>query len=309
MAFPALVVVNPAAASGRAGRVWNRLEPGLRACFPALTLQRTEAPGDAERFATQWGQAHPAGTLIAVGGDGTVHEAVNGWWQVQATGQFGIIPAGSGNDFARNAGIPLDPERAAALLSSASVRPSDLGRLTFQDSRGALRSRVFLNSLSLGVSVRANRLAHRISWVRPGRLRYALGAVAALLSRETGRGKYLLQDATGLLFDGAALNLTVANGPSFGGGMPISPSSSLRDGTLELVLLRPLRGVRALLALSRLQRGTHLALPEAQVTTLRGALAIALDQETWHAEADGQELEGRGTLTLDVLPGRLALLA
>lgn len=306
MTFPALVVVNPVAAGGRAGRLWDRLEPGLRSAFPSLLVRHTSAPGDAEQFALQWGREHPAGTLLAVGGDGTVHETVNGWWQAGGAGRFGIIPAGSGNDFARNAGLPLDPDQAARRLHSATVRPSDLGRLTFRDSAGNTRSRVFLNSLSLGVSVRANRLAHRIPAVRPGRLRYGLGALAALLSPEHTR--YLLRDESGLLFDGTALNLTVANGASFGGGMPISPASSPRDGTLELVVLRPMHAPRAALALSRLQRGTHLGMPEARVTQLRGALSIALDQATWRAECDGQELEGTGALTLDVLPGSLALL-
>jgi len=306
LAFPALVVVNPVAAGGRAGRVWNRLEPGLRAAIPDLSVRRTAAPGDAEQFALQWGRQCPGGTLLAAGGDGTVHEAVNGWWQSGATGSFGVIPAGSGNDFARNAGLPLDPEAAARRLPSATLRPSDLGRLTYQDRSGSPRRRVFLNSVSLGVSVRANRLARHFPAIGPGRLRYALGALGALLSAE--RTRYLLRDETGVLFEGAALNLTVANGASFGGGMPISPGSSPRDGILDLVVLRPMRGLRALLALSRLQRGTHVTLPEARVTPLRGPLRIQVDRASWRAESDGQELEGSGDLTLEVLPGGLALL-
>ncbi len=300
------MLVNPAAAGGRAARRWQRLEPGVRASLPGLTVQLTGAPGDAEQIARRWALAYPDGTLITVGGDGTVHEAVNGMCTGGGSGPFGVIPAGSGNDFARNAGIPLDPEQAARRLAGGTIRRSDLGRLVFQDPGGNTRSRVFLNSLSLGVSVRANRLAHAIPWVRPGRLRYALGALAALVARENTR--YQLNGESGLLFDGPALNLTVANGASFGGGMRISPTSSLLDGTLELVVLGPMSGLRAVLALSRLQRGTHVAMPEIRVIPLRGALRLALDQKTWRAESDGQELEGTGALTLDILAGRLALL-
>jgi diacylglycerol kinase (ATP) len=306
LGIPALVVVNPAAAGGRAGRAWKRLEPLVRASLPALAVRRTGGPGEAEQLAREWGLENPAGTLIAAGGDGTVHETVNGLCAGEWTGRLGVIPMGSGNDFARNAAIPLDPVQAARGLAADSSRRCDVGRLTFQNPGGSAQSRVFVNSVSLGVSVRANRLAHAISSVGAGPRRYRLGALLALLWREDAR--YRLTGASGLLFDGPALNLTVANGAAFGGGLRISPDSSPLDGRLELVLLEPMGRLRAILALSRLQQGRHVDLAEVRVVALPGSIGIALEHDAWCAEADGEQLEGRGVLTVDLLPGRLALL-
>jgi diacylglycerol kinase (ATP) len=306
LGLPALVVVNPAAAGGRASRAWKRLEPLVRARFPALAVRQTGGPGEAERLAREWGLENPAGALIAAGGDGTVHEAVNGLCAGEWTGQLGVIPMGSGNDFARNAAIPLDPVQAARGLAAGSSRRCDVGRLVFQNPGGRAQTRVFVNSVSLGVSVRANRLAHAIASVGPGPRRYRLGALLALLSSEDAR--YRLTGASGPFFDGPALNLTVANGAAFGGGLRISPDSSPLDGRLELVILGPMGRLRAILALSRLQQGRHVDMAEVRVVALPGSIGIALAQDAWCAEADGEQLEGRGVLTVDLLPGRLALL-
>jgi len=301
------VVVNPVAAGGRSLRRWRRLEPALVAGFPDLIVRLTERAGHGELVARAWAEEHPGGTLLACGGDGTIHEVANGWWQAGGTGRFGVIATGSGNDFARNAGLPGNPAEAVRQLSSGSVRPCDVGRVSFRAPDGTPQARIFLNSLSLGVSVRANRFAQALTPIRPSRLRYALGALGALWTPE--QTSYLLRDEQGALWNDRALNLTVANGATFGGGMPISPGSSLRDGVLDLVVLRPLRGFRAVQALSRLQRGTHVALPEVSITALRGALTIATDRPDWRAEADGQELAGIGELVVQVLAGALPLLA
>lgn len=302
----ALAIINPVAASGGARSLWRRLEPGVRGGFPDLTVHHTGAPGDAERIAYEWGRENPAGTLLLVGGDGTLHEAVNGLFRSASRARLGVIPAGSGNDFARNAGIPLDPWEATRALSGSPVRSLDLGQISFQ-ARGQPGARIFLNSVSLGASVRANRVARSLSHLRPARLRYGLAGLAAVLSGKSSR--YLITSGPTVLLDGAAFNLTVANGGSFGGGMRISPDSSLTDGTLELVVLGPLSRFRALQALSRLQAGTHLALPGVRLMLLPGPVRISATAPTLVAEADGEELEVEGDLTVGILPGRLPLLS
>lgn len=300
----ALAVVNPAASSGRAGSLWHRLEPGLRARFPDLRVRFSESPGDAERIAHAWGLENPLGALLVAGGDGTLHEAVNGLFRSESRAPLGVIPTGSGNDFARNAGIPLDPLAAAQGLSDSPVRSLDLGHLAFQ-AQGKHAARVFLNSVSLGVSVDANRRARALPGIRPSRLRYAFAGVAAVLSRKPTR--YLVTSGDTVLLDGPALNLTVANGSSFGAGMRISPDSSAADGVLELVVLGSLSRLRALQALARLQAGTHLGLAEVSVTPLREAVRIRA-AAVLCAEADGEELAVGEELLVSILPARLALL-
>jgi diacylglycerol kinase (ATP) len=300
-----LALVNPAAAGGRAALLWQRLEPLVRRGFPGLMVRLTSAAGDAERIASEWGGDNPTGSLLVAGGDGTLHESVNGLVRSASRAALGVLPAGSGNDFARNLDIPLDPFEAAQRLQQDSTRRVDLGQLCFQ-ADGVPHRRIFLNSVSLGVSVRANRLARRLGRVRPGRLRYVIGGLAAVLSGRNA--SYRVSSGDRLLHDGPVLNLTVANGACFGGGMRISPGSVPADGTLELVNLAAMGRLRALYALARLQRGTPLALRELSVTPVT-ELRIAGAAGSLRMEADGEELEVAGELRVEILPGRLALLS
>jgi diacylglycerol kinase (ATP) len=311
-AAAALAVVNPVARGGRGLGVWHRVESALRAAFPALELAETAAPGHAESLAAAWAQGHPEGILLVVGGDGTVHEAVNGLLGAGCAGTaLAVVPAGTGNDFARSTGVPLDPAAAAErharhARAGIPVRRVDVGRLAFRDRDGAAQARFFLNSVSLGVSPRANRLAQAMRRVVPGRLRYPLGGVAAVLSGATRR--YRVTTGSALRFEGDALNLTIANGPTFGGGLRISPSSSLTDGILEQVIIGRLGAVRALAALSRLYGGTHVGMRGVTVAPVGEALTIECDHRVLLAEADGQEFEIEGALTVEPVPGALRLL-
>ena len=312
---PALALVNPVAGGGRGAGVWLRLGPSLQEAFPGLDLEVTEGPGLAETLAARWARREPDGLLLVVGGDGTVHEAVNGLLgDGAAAGPLGIVPSGTGNDFARSAGVPLDPaaavERLARWLRSGparAVRRIDLGRLTFRNRSGAATTRLFLNSVSVGVSPRANRIAQAMRGVVPGRLRYPLGGVTAVLSG--GAGRYRVTSGGAVRFEGEALNLTIANGPTFGGGLRISPASSLTDGVLEQVIIGRLGAARALLALGRLYGGTHVGMRGVSVTPVREALTIESAAGAMLAEADGQEFEIEGPLTVEPVPGALSLLA
>ena len=311
---PVLALVNPVAGGGRGAGVWLRVEPSLREAFPRLDLEVTEGPGLAETLAARWVRREPEGLLLVVGGDGTVHEAVNGLLgEAGIAGPLGVVPSGTGNDFARSTGIPLDPgaaaERLARWLSGAPAPPArrvDLGRLSFRDRGGAARSRLFLNSVSVGVSPRANRIARAMRGVVPGRLRYPLGGVAAVLSG--GAGRYRVTSGGAVRFEGEALNLTIANGPTFGGGLRISPGSSLTDGVLEQVIIGRLGVARAMLALGRLYGGTHAGMRGVSVTPVREALTIESGTGALLAEADGQEFEIDGPLTVEPVPGALPIL-
>lgn len=297
-------MVNPAASRGRAGRLWPRLEPTIKAAFPELVVRFTGRPGDAEQIALEWGLVHPTGTLLVAGGDGTLHDAVNALFRSQSEARLGVIPVGSGNDFARNAGIPLDPLQASGRLSGAEPRRVDLGQISFQGS-GTARTRVFLNSVSLGLSVRANQLARALPRIGPARYRYGLaGALAALSGKPS---HYRVTSGVEVLLDGPALNLTVANGACFGGGMRISPGSRPTDGVLELIVLGSLGRLGTLRALSQLQAGIHLALREVKATRLNAPVRVT-GEAALFVEADGEELEADGDLTVTILPGRLAVL-
>jgi diacylglycerol kinase family enzyme len=164
---------------------------------------------------------------------------------------------------------------------------------------------VFLNSVSVGVSPRANQIARTLRRVLPGRLCYALGGIAALFSEE--RRRFRVSSGDAVIWDGEALNLTVANCASFGGGMRISPGSRPTDGILEQVVIGRMGRIRALLALSRLYAGTHLTMRGVSVTPVREAALIRSGDGPLLIEADGHEFVSDGAFSVEPLPGALTL--
>lgn len=298
-----LVLVNPASSGGRGARVWSHIEPAIRTGRPGLEVHVTRGHDDAEGVTRDWAAA--GGTLlVVVGGDGTLHEAVNG---LAGAGRLdavrvAVVPAGTGNDFARSTGI-----RTGALpaLDGAEIAV-DLGRLRFAAPDGRARTRVFLNSASVGLSVRGNALAHRLRRRLPGAACYVLGGVGALLHERRDRRPVVRLRVDGrLVYEGRALNLTAANGATFGSGLPIAPGASVRDGVLDHVVVGDVGFWGAMHAFLRLMRGTHLALPSVRHTG--GRLAEIEVDGTIALEADGYMLEGNGPIGAEILPGALRL--
>jgi diacylglycerol kinase (ATP) len=305
MLIPTLAIVNPVAKGGGSVALWRRLESSVQGLFPNLTIQPTRGPGDGEVLAREWAGRQPGGMVLVVGGDGTIHEVVNGLVAAGEEPRLAVIPSGTGNDFARNTAISLDPDTAVARLGEDSTRRVDLGRIRFRRAGGTEETRVFLNSVSVGVSPRANQVAHTLRRVLPGRLSYALGGVAALFGQ--GRRQYRVSNGDAVIWDGEALNLTVANCASFGGGMRISPGSRPTDGILELVLIGRMGRIRALLALSRLYAGTHVTMRGVSVTPVPDATRIRSGEGPLLIEADGHEFVSEGELLVEPLPAALTL--
>lgn len=301
-----LAIVNPVSARGAALSIWRRVEAPLAKIFPELTSHLTKARGDAERSAGEWARTHPEGTVIAVGGDGTVHEIVNGLLRESATARLGVIPAGTGNDFARNTGVPTNTRAALERLARGAPIPMDAGRIEFERADGLPGMRVFVNSASLGISPRANQIAAKMPRALPGWIRYPLGGVLALLTRRSGH--YTIRSGDRTLFSGRALNLTLANGACFGGGMRISPASSMSDGVLEQVLIGDIGRIAALLALSRLYAGTHVGMRGISVSPFSERMQISRADGLMLVETDGEDFEAVGVLAIEPMRGAIRLL-
>lgn len=298
MTVPVLGIVNPVAARGRSLRRWDRVLPALRDRFPGLTVCRTEGPGHAESIGREWARRHPEGAVIIGGGDGSVHEAVNGLVPAGWSGALGVVPIGTGNDFAVNAGFAGPGPGTGGRV--------DLGRIRFPGPDGAPRERLFLNAVSVGVSPFANRIAGSTKAWMPGRFAYAAAGVIALFRQ--GRRHLRVSHAGRVVLDGRVLNVTLANGPTFGGGMRISPESRIDDGRLDQVTIGSVGAIRALAALSRLYAGTHLRMRGVSSAPARGTVRIAEPGGPMLVEADGHDWITGGELQVECLPSALALL-
>lgn len=166
--------------------------------------------------------------VIAAGGDGTINTTINALWKTQSPARLGVLPLGTGNDFCRSLGIPLDPYEALRVIVSGIARAIDLGTIDF--GHGEQR---FGNVAAGGNADRMKELVTDEMKSQWGALCYVRGAIAALADLQGFTTRVTID---GQPHDELALwNIVVANGQFSGGGMPVAPGASVDDGWLDVV--------------------------------------------------------------------------
>jgi len=261
----------------------------------------TTGPGHAAEAAAQ---ALRGGDrfLVAAGGDGTVHEVVNGMFAgeqpIAPDAVLGVLPTGSGCDFVKSFGIPGDAVKAASHLAGDAVRTIDLGRITFADG-AATAVRYFANIAETGIggSVAARAAA------LPGALAATRYFFGFWLTLPRFRPATVTLDADGQAFEWLAPNVVVANCRYYGGGMQISPKSEADDGRLDVLVMTGPKS-DAYTILPKVYRGTHL--PHRNIAELRVARVTVETGTPYLIEADGEVL-GTTPATFEVVPGVLRL--
>jgi YegS/Rv2252/BmrU family lipid kinase len=260
-------------------------------------LAQTRGPGHATELARQ-AAVEGYERLVAVGGDGTLHEVANGLLRSgrETTTSLGIIPSGSGNDFAGSLGIPRDPVAASDRLKNGSPRLVDAGLVT---TDGA--SRFFINNVGLGLDAEVTIASTRVRRLRglPLYLWSALPVIAF------GRWPYLLRfSMNGNQYQQVVTLLTVANGTRVGGGFYLTPQAQVDDGLFDICYAAGLSKLETLRLLPRAIKGTHLDHPA--VTTARSESIEIVAEGGVPAYVDGEVLCVNGRrFMLKVLPAAL----
>ena len=280
------------------------MEETLRSLGLEPEVRTTEGPGDAARIARQ-GVGEGRRLVVAVGGDGTVHEVVNGILDAgDGTGAeecaLGVIGAGSGCDFIRTFGLPGEPKAAASRLAGERTRRLDVARISYVDPGGGTASRYFANIAEAGLggstAARAARLPAGL-----GPARYFFAFWATLPGYRPGPVRI---EADGeVVHEGRAVNVVVANCRFFGGGMEVSPRSDPDDGALDLLVFTGPK-IDSFTMLPRVYRGRHL--PHANVVELKGRRFHLAAEQPFRIEADGEVL-GTTPATVEVVPSAIKL--
>ncbi|MDH6463000.1 diacylglycerol kinase (ATP) [Micromonospora sp. A200] len=294
---PVAVLANPTAGRGRHRGLLPALLERLAATGRPVELLTAGTPAEAEA-ACHAAVADGAGALIAVGGDGTVHRALQA--VAGTTVPFGPVPAGTGNDFAADSGFPADPlgavEVIAAALREGRTRPVDLARMTGADGGDRWYGAV----LAAGFDAIVNERANRMRWPR-GPRRYDL-AILIELARLRPRRYTLRLD--GEVHELDAVLVAVGNGASYGGGMRICPDADPTDGLLDVVVGGRFDRRTLMRVKPRIYQGTHVTHP--LVRSYR-ARTVELAAEGITTYADGER-----SLDLPVritaVPGAVRLL-
>jgi diacylglycerol kinase (ATP) len=291
-------IVNPAAGGGRAARAWPRLAAALAAEGVRCEVAQTRAAGEATELAAA-AQAGGPRPVLAVGGDGTLFEVLNGLLRAPGRATLGVAPYGTGNDWARFLGVPRAPRALAAVLAAGRTRAVDVGLLEYQ-AAGRRATRHFINVAGVGYD--ADVLARIAAGGGPRLLAYPAALAAGLLRYRAPR--FSVRTA-GESIEARLFVAFAMLGASCGGGMRFAPRARPDDGLLDLITIDHLSPLAVLARLPRLYTGTLLG---DRAVRFRQCAEVAIDAEPGaRVEADGQLL-GTTPATVRVLPGAIDFL-
>ncbi len=277
------------------------VESHLRARGLEYELRATEAPGHARALARD---ALDKGSrfLVAVGGDGCVHEVVNGMIDddrpVNPEAVFGVVAAGTGCDFIRTFGIPAMPSHAVAHLDGPEHFAIDIGKVTYVKDGGQEIS-YFPNIAEAGIGAQVAARAGRLpGWLGP--TVYFFAFWLTLARHKPAEVKVDLVDRT---YEGKMNNLVVANGQFFGGGMKIAPKAAPTDGLLDIQIERASKR-EAIAVMPKVYKGEHV--PHPDVVEAKRVRCSITSEHPLLVEADG-EILGYTPASFEVLKGLLSL--
>jgi diacylglycerol kinase (ATP) len=310
-----LVIVNPRSGGGRAGRTFTEVRAVLERRLGPLDVAFTTKPEHAIELARS---AVVAGTrlVIAVGGDGTLHEVANGVLDAKVEGAahatVGYVGQGTGGDFRRTLGLEHRLDAYVEAIASGRVRHVDAGRLQYRAADGAARTRWFINILSAGMGGLVDRYVSETTKALGGTAAYFLASSRALLACQRGRLRCdvsLGGDRHERQVD--SYMIAICNGRYFGSGMHVAPMAKPDDGRFEVVSMDA-PGKLAFAAFSRrIYEGKHLSAPGVQHFAC-DRIRIDLDNErarpVFLLDVDGEPLGGL-PLEVELVPRALALRA
>lgn len=283
-------IVNPISGSGRGRRDFARVEALLRERGAAYEAVYTERPGHAVALAKAAADAGER-CIVAVGGDGTVNEVASAL--VNRGVVMGVLPFGTGNDLARVAGFPNDPEAAVDVLLSGHTRRMDAGMAN---------DRFFLNVSGFGFDVDVLVNTEQYKEKYNGMLPYLLGIVRTLSHL---RRMHITVEHDGITESFTSVLVSVGNGQYIGGGMHAVPTADLYDGLFDVIVVKDLSLLHFISLLPCFIKGKHMGNPV--VHHFRTAELTVTSEEPCVLNMDGEL--GSGTpVTFRLLPGALPML-
>lgn len=286
-------VVNPSAGAGAARRAW----PGIARQLEELAVRFTEGPGHAAVLARELADAG-FDPIIAAGGDGTLHEVVNGLLPGRAGVRVALIPLASGGDFSRTLGLSRVSDALRAIREGC-VREVDVLRVRFETGE-----RFAVNAASFGLGARVAEGARRWPRFLPGTLRYLAAAIPPLAAGEAFDIRISIDGAPPLEY--RITTGALANGRYQGGGIHIAPEAAIDDGRMDVTIVEQVSLAEVCAHLPILYNGKLLTYKK-----VRHAKAVRVKVEgsaRVPVEVDG-ELAGTLPLEAEIVPGALRLIA
>ena len=310
-----LLVVNPRSGGGATGRTFGAMRDTIERALGPVEVAMTERQGHGADLAREGAVAgHPL--VIAVGGDGTIHEVANGLMTAKSGNygtkadetRIGMIAQGTGGDFRKTLGLEHRLDKYLDALKSGRERPLDLGKF----SGGGKTDHYFLNILSAGMGGLVDRYVADASHMLGGTAAYFGASVKALLNARLGNLKCTVtHDGKTEEHQIRSFMLAICNGRYFGSGMKVAPMAEVDDGIFEVVALGATSKLGFAMNSRRIYTGAHIG--QAGTVHLRGqkiVLELANDDArgVYLLDVDGEPMGGL-PLTVEVVPKALTLRA
>jgi len=307
VAADVLFIVNPASGAGRCGREWSAIEGWLPSTGfkydAALTTGPLEATAMAERAVRE---SRPV--IVAVGGDGTLNEVVNGFFHngapIPTTSRLAMLPLGTGGDFRRTLNIPLDPRAALQVLQTGILRRLDAGCVSYQAPDGSTGVRHFINIADAGLG---GEVVHRVNngSKRLGAISFKVASFMALMN---WKNKPMNVIVDGVAHDLKAMQVVIANCQYYGGGMRMAPTASPTDGVFDVILVGDAGKLETIQGIGTMTRGAHLDEHNPKMQLMYGKRISVTSPEKVRIDLDGEE-PGFLPALFEIQPGAIEFIA
>ncbi|HLE16412.1 MAG TPA: diacylglycerol kinase family protein [Anaerolineales bacterium] len=299
----AKLIINPNAGLGRAWRLGSDLRPIVEE-FGGADWTGTVYPTHATELAIQAAEEGYE-LIIAVGGDGTNHEVINGLMQIPAERRpkLGVIPVGTGNDFAFNVGMETRPEVAMRQVFNGNSKRIDVAKVV--DSHG--RCEYWDNTFGIGFDATVTIRSRRVPIVK-GFLVYLISVLQTIMLNHEAAQLQIKTDTEE--WESDSLMLVLCNGPREGGGFVVAPNAKVDDGLLDYAMIRRVSRPMMFRLLPEVMKGTHGRFKSVRIGNFR-QMKIQSDRPLI-IHNDGEIFAGFGTdvrqLSVEILPGALEVM-
>ena len=309
-----LFIVNPRSGGGRTGEVFEGMRGAIERIVGPIDVERTTGPRHAEDIALS-AALMGRETVVAVGGDGSVHEVTCGLMLAREKGKedtkLGVLGQGTGGDFRRTLGLEHRLDRYCRAIAGGRTRPVDVGRFSYQAFDGSEKTAYFINILSAGMGGLVDRYVAEMGRQMGGTLAYFAASLRGLVESRIGHLKCTVRHRGEERVETIATrNIAICNGRYFGSGMHVAPMADPGDGQFEVVSLGDAPKVKFALTSSRIYSGKHIGHPEV-VHFPCDRITIELENEAvsdrFLLDVDGEAL-GKLPITIEVMPGALEVL-
>lgn len=300
------IIVNPVSANSNTAKEWPCFEKVLMDSSYEFEYVMTEYPGHATELASK-ALKSGYGTIMSVGGDGTMNEVINGFFEdgraINADSKLAVFSSGTGCDFIRTLGINKGLEGLLSVLDRNQTKQLDLGLASFIDESENTIKRYFMNIADIGIGAETANRVNKHSKKLKGFLSFMLGTLSTIILYKNKYFEIEIDDK--IFLNGIINSVIVANGKYFGGGMKVAPDAVTDDGFFDIIIIGDIGKPELIKSFPLIYKGEHMN--HAKIRHYRGRKVEVRSGGKGLIELDG-EIPGRYDTVFEIIPKAIRVL-